>query len=129
MKLRAPHHFAGLFLLGHSVLTVMAWGLFIFITSAIDDQPLSRLLRQFSSPDHPIFSLPSQIFVGVSLLLAMGFFSPLAKQQTGAFALTVLVALHALCNLVFVGVSPFVYLSVVCLIAYRGYQRASPTVC
>ena len=126
MKSLAPRTLAGLLLLGHVLITLLAWGLFVFVTSAVDDSPLNRLLQQFSAPErHPLFTVPAAISLVPSLFLALAFFSSIAGRRAGALALAVLVALHALANLAFVGVPPFVYLLLISLIAYRGYQRVA----
>ena len=130
MKPWTPQRLAGLFLIGHAVVTVAVWCIFVFITSAVDDTPLNRLLLQFSSPEsRPFFTVEAALFVGVSLVLAAAFFAPFARHKHGALALTALVALHAVGNLALVGVPPFVYLTIVCLIAYRGVQHAPQPTC
>jgi hypothetical protein len=125
MKCLTPQSWAGVLMVGHAAITFATWGIFMFLTSAIDNEPFVRLLNQFAASDrslHPFLTVYAAILAGVSLLLAAAFFSPIAGRKTGALVLMVLAVLHSLGVLIVLGGPPFVYVCVICFLAYRGYS-------
>lgn len=128
MKRLTPHQWAGILLVGQAAIVLGTWGLFLLLTSAVDLSPLARLSKQFAAVDgsgHPIVSIGAGILAAASLLLGLAFLSPLASRKTGALALVFLAVLVGLGSLIALGAVPFVYASLVCVLAFRGYQNAA----
>lgn len=129
MKRLSPQQWAGGFLIGYAAAMFISWSMFVHVTSPLGDKPMVRLLNQFSSSDpskHPLFTQAAVILAALSLLLAVPFFLKSAKRKNIAMMLTLLVVMHALATLVFIGAPAFAYLVPVCLIAFHGYQTALP---
>jgi hypothetical protein len=130
MKPLTPQVWAGTLLVGHALIVLVSWFIFMYLTSAVDDRPLVRLLDQLASSEmskHPLFTAPAAVMAWLSLMLAVPFFLQAARRRRVILVLAVLVTMHAVATLMFVGRAPFVYLVAVCLIAFRGYQSAPRT--
>jgi hypothetical protein len=128
MKRLTPHQWAGILLVGQAAIVLGSWGLFLLLTSAVDLSPLARLSKQFAAVDgsgHPIVSIGAGILAAASLLLGLAFLSPLASRKNGALALVLLAVLVGLGSLIALGAAPFVYATLVCVLAFRGYQNAA----
>jgi drug/metabolite transporter (DMT)-like permease len=128
MKRLTPQQWAGILLFGQAAIVLGSWGLFLLLTSAVHQSPLARLLQQLAAVDgsaHPIVSIGAGILAAASFLLGSAFLSPLASRKNGAMSLVFLAVLVALGSLVALGVAPFVYVAIICVLAYRGYQNAA----